>query len=71
MRERTRIKPELAATIGEWDYVCCHCIVKTGSGVSISYECDACGNTNLRFIHTLEHLKTNGTSRLELSARAC
>src|SRR5437660_4161587 len=40
---------------GEWDYVSCHCIVAIGDGVAFTYECAACGNTNLRFIHTLEH----------------
>jgi len=44
---------------GQWNYICCRCIVKIGrAGVSISYECDACGNTNLRFIHVLEHLES-------------
>jgi hypothetical protein len=58
MIERTRLKPELAATVGQWEYICCHCIVITGRvGVSFTYKCDACGNTNLRFIHTLENLK--------------
>jgi hypothetical protein len=51
----TRVKPELAATMGQWDYIGCHCLVKMGSGaVSFTYECEACGNNNLRFIHTLE-----------------
>lgn len=55
MREGAHIREPLIP--GQWDYICCHCIVKTGrsGGVSVSYECDACGNTNLRFIHTLEH----------------
>jgi hypothetical protein len=54
----TRVKPDLSATVGQWDYICCHCIVKwTNGGVSVTYECAACGNTNLRFIHTLEHLE--------------
>jgi hypothetical protein len=53
----TRICPELAATAGQWVYVCCHCMVIIGSGIitGITYECGACHNTNLRFIHTLEH----------------
>lgn len=55
MIEQTRTEVELAATAGQWEYVSCHCIVKLGSGVTMSYECDVCGNTNLRFIHTLEH----------------
>lgn len=62
MIEGTRVKPELAATVGQWEYVCCHCLVKTGSSLTgLTYECDACGNTNLRFIHTLESL--DGTKR--------
>jgi hypothetical protein len=49
---------ELAATVGQWEYVSCHCLVKLGTGgVSFTYECEACGNTNLRFIHTLEHVE--------------
>jgi hypothetical protein len=52
----TKVNPDLAATMGQWDYIGCHCIVKWGSGgVSITYECAACGNNNLRFIHTLEN----------------
>jgi hypothetical protein len=60
MIERTRIKPELAATVGQWEYVCCHCLVDFGSAsliVQITHECEACGNTNLRFFHTLENLE--------------
>jgi hypothetical protein len=41
---------------GQWKYVCCHCIVNSGThGVDFTYSCTACDNTNLRFIHTLEH----------------
>jgi hypothetical protein len=60
MPEGTRVKPELAVTAGQWDYVCCHCIVEMGSpltGTILTYECVACGVTSLRFIHTLEHMK--------------
>ena len=58
MSEGTWLKPELAATVGQWAYVDCHCIVNTGArGIHFTYECAACGNTNLRFIHTLERLK--------------
>jgi hypothetical protein len=57
--ERNRVKPELAATIGQWEYVCCECIVNLGCGVRaiITRDCAACGNNNLRFYHTLEHLE--------------
>lgn len=59
---RTRLKPELEKTTGAWLYRGCHCIVdpnpKRRHGVRFSYECDACGNRNLRYIHTLEHLDT-------------
>ncbi len=59
MIEGIRFRDELAASVGRWAYECCHCIVKMGTGgVSISYECAACGNTNLRFIHTLENIDT-------------
>ncbi len=59
MLEGTRVKPELALTAGQWEYIDCHCIVRFsgGGGVTITYECAACGNTNLRFIHALEHLE--------------
>jgi hypothetical protein len=55
------MKPEIEATAGEWGYVQCHCIVniQTG-GVTVSRDCDACGNTNLRFIHVLEHMDDEG-----------
>ena len=52
------LNSELAATAGQWNYVCCYCIVQinTGSGVvSTGPECDLCSNTNLRFVHVLEH----------------
>jgi len=43
---------------GQWEYVCCHCLVKTTSSLTgLTYECAACGNTNLRFIHTLENVE--------------
>jgi hypothetical protein len=58
MNQGTRVKPDLAATAGQWDYVCCHCLVRWGTGgVSFTYKCGACGNTNLRYIHTLEHVE--------------
>ena len=43
---------------GQWEYVCCYCIVKIASGVTtdITYECALCHNTSLRFIHVLENL---------------
>lgn len=47
---------ELESTIGQWFYVCCFVMVKTGtSGVTIGRECAACLSTNLRFTHVLEH----------------
>src|SRR5690242_20020080 len=51
------MKPELEKTIGDWSYVRCEVWVHTGKGVSvdITKECQACGNTNLRFEHILEH----------------
>ena len=59
----SRIKPELAVTIGQWVYVWCQTYIQfpSHSGVQafFSYECAACGNTNLRFEHILEH-KTTG-----------
>ena len=62
MIETSRIKPELQATAGQWVYLQCQCMVPnyTGRGViaEFTYECSACGNTNLRFIHTLEHEET-------------
>lgn len=54
----SRIKPELQATAGKWEYIGCHCIVSLGAvGVSFTYECAACDNHNLRFIHTLENIE--------------
>lgn len=62
MIETSRIKPELQATAGQWNYLQCQCIVPnhTGRGVTavFTYECSACTNTNLRFIHSLEHEET-------------
>lgn len=60
----SRMKPEMEATVGQWFYVRCECHVHiaTGWGVTCSattfYCCDACSNTNLRFLHVLEHLET-------------
>ena len=60
----SRMKPEMEATVSQWSYVWCECHVHiaTGWGVTSSattfYCCDACGNTNLRFIHVLEHVGT-------------
>lgn len=62
MHEVATTKAQLLATAGEWEYVSCHCIVKLGTGgVVMSYECEACGNGTLRFIHTLEHVETEKT----------
>jgi hypothetical protein len=46
-------------TPGEWRYLSCECLITIGQNilVLITYECQQCGNTNLRFIHTLEHLE--------------
>lgn len=54
-----RLKPELAATVGQWEYLCCECNVNLGSGVRaiITRDCLACGNYNLRFFHTLVNLE--------------
>src|ERR1051326_1160569 len=42
---------------GDWRYRCCSCFVKISSQqVEITYQCRCCGNTNLRFIHTLENV---------------
>lgn len=55
MSRLTRLKPVLATTAGQWEYIGCHCLVDFGSrGVIFTYECEACSNHNLRFIHTLE-----------------
>jgi len=41
----------------DWRYLCCSCFVKISSQrVEITYQCRCCGNTNLRFIHTLENV---------------
>jgi hypothetical protein len=58
MSTGTRVTPELAATAGEWVYICCYCMVEihTGTGVITSGpECMMCHNANLRFVHVLEH----------------
>jgi len=56
------IKADLAKTVGQWDYVFCYTLIKLPSSggvhVSCKPECDACGNTNLRFVHILEHVET-------------
>lgn len=57
--DKRRLKAEWAATIGDWLYVSCHTIVKFPGGTGATRKgqsCEACCNTNLRFIHTLEHL---------------
>src|ERR1051326_2882634 len=55
------MKPEMKSTLGQWIYLSCKCFVRVGRGISvqITYECQACGNTNLRFVHTLEHVVDN------------
>jgi hypothetical protein len=63
MNQGTRVLPEWAATVGQWEYVCCYCVIKisTGFGVTTSGpECAACRNTNLRFVHVLEHMEEDG-----------
>jgi hypothetical protein len=71
MSEGTRLRPELAATVGRWAHICCHCIVTMGHvGVTISRECDACSNTNLRFIHTLENTDTEQQIQVSIECAA-
>jgi hypothetical protein len=50
----------MAATIGKWVYVWCECHVRIASAITvvITYQCAACDNSNLRFIHVLECLET-------------
>ena len=50
------MSPEFEATAGDWVYISCHTIVNLGGGLTWSKECDACRNTNLRYIHTLAHI---------------
>jgi hypothetical protein len=50
--------PEMVATVGQWIYRGCETFIHIGTPaipVHISWECAACGNTNLRFNHVLEH----------------
>lgn len=57
----TKTEPRLKAGFvpGEWGYICCECDVHVGPiFVSLTYQCEACNNTNLRFTHTLEHTST-------------
>ena len=52
------MKAEMETTAGRWAYVCCECFIQLeGSGVYVSRNnvCMACGNTNIRFNHILEH----------------
>ncbi len=54
------MKAEMEVTAGQWDYVCCACFIQLeGSGVYASQNnvCMACGNTNIRFNHILEHVE--------------
>lgn len=59
--DRSRIKPEFVTTAGQWIYVCCVTFIQfpSSSGVhcSFSFQCNSCGNTNLRFQHILEHIQ--------------
>jgi hypothetical protein len=51
------LKTDLEATAGQWKFLCCETYVQltTGMRVSFTRQCAACGNTNLRFLHILEH----------------
>jgi hypothetical protein len=51
------MKAELEKTIGNWTYVRCEVWVHTGTSLSVSItkQCEACGTTNIRFMHILEH----------------
>jgi hypothetical protein len=60
MIEGSRLRPELGARISQWAHICSEFAVKGANGIrtGISYQCAS--NTNLRFIHTLEHPKAEG-----------
>jgi hypothetical protein len=70
----TRVKEEFAATVGRWIYMSCSCFVLMESptmDVSVlKRECDACGNTNLRFEHTLQSMDDKRQIRVGLQC-AC
>lgn len=52
----TSPRPELIP--GEWIYICCECLIEPRNGIvlEITYKCECCGNSNLRFIHILAHM---------------
>ena len=56
----SRIRPEMGATAGQWTHVWCECQVQITSAIIVqfTYQCAACGNSNLRFIHVLERVET-------------
>jgi hypothetical protein len=56
----SRVRPDMEATAGQWIYFGCECHVRLSTSLKVvfNYRCAACGNTSLRFIHTLEHLET-------------
>lgn len=58
---KSRIKPELEPTLGAWGWIQCECAVHTAASleVQLTYQCGACGNSNLRFIHTVVNPETN------------
>src|SRR5262245_1916467 len=55
--QRKKLKPELEATIGQWEFVCCETWIHIATSISthITQQCQGCGNTNIRFLHTLQH----------------
>ena len=56
----SRMQPDMEATAGQWIYFGCECHVRLSTSLNVlfNYRCAACGNTNLRFVHTLEHRET-------------
>lgn len=62
-----RLNPELASTVGLWGYIGCHRVENvSANGVHIAHDCGACGNRDLRFVHTLYQPDDLELGRLEV-----
>ena len=48
------LKPEFEATAGEWEYLCCSCMIEGPEFYDMPSKCQACGFPTVRYTHTLK-----------------
>jgi len=51
----SRMKPEMEATVGQWEYIHCSCMIEGPGFADFPVKCQACGFPTVRYTHTLKN----------------